>query len=90
MSILRLAKTLPDGRSVEFHVPTEFHLDMSTCHMQIIVESYATEADARGNAMAMAKSVVDVPLPSWSPVYADNLFNFVHADPAWSAATIIP
>jgi|GEM_PF-3364909 len=90
MSILQEIKILPDGRLVEFHVPTEFHLDMQTNHMQIIVESYETEEAARNRTMSSAKSVVDIPLPDWSPVYADNLLNFVHADPAWSAATIIP
>lgn len=90
MSILRLSKTLPDGRAVTFHVPTEFHLDVATHHMQIIVESYETEDAARNRTMSSAKSVVDVPLPDWSPVYADNLLNFVHTDSAWSAATVLP
>lgn len=90
MSILQLFKTLPDGRAVTFHVPTEFHLDMATHHMQIIVESYETEEAARERTMSSAKSVVDIPLPDWSPVYADNLLNFVTSDLAWSAATIIP
>ena len=84
MSILQLTKTLPDGRVVAFHVPTEMHLDMATYHMQIIVESYETEEAARNRAMSSAKSIVDVPLPDWSSVYADNIMNFVTADPAWS------
>jgi hypothetical protein len=90
MSILQLTKTLPDGRSVEFHVPAEFHLDMSTHDMQIIVESYETEEAARNRTMSSAKSVVDVPLPDWSPIYADNLLNFVTSDSAWSDAQILP
>lgn len=90
MSILHLIKTLPDGRLIEFHVPTEFHLDVATSHMQIIVESYETEEAARNRTMSSAKSVVDVPLPSWAPTYADNLLNFVTSDPGWSAAVVIP
>lgn len=90
MSILRLTKNLPDGRSVEFHAATELHLDFPTKHMQIIVESYETEEAARNRTMSSAKSAVDVPLPDWSPVYADNLVNFVTSDPCWSAATVIP
>lgn len=90
MSILHLSKLIPDGRTVSFHVPTEFHLDMATHHMQIIVESYETEQAARNRGMASAKSVVDVLLPSWSPVYADNLVNFVTADPVWAAAEVLP
>jgi hypothetical protein len=89
MSILHLAKTLPDGRPISFHVPTEFHLDMTTSHMQIIVESYDTESNARSRSYPSAKSIVDVPLPDWSPVYANNLVNFVTADPAWEAARIV-
>ncbi len=89
MSILNLAKTLPDGRLVKFHIPTEFHLDVATNRMQIIVDSYETEEAARNRTMSSAKSAVDVPLPDWSPVYGDNLINFVHADPACAAATII-
>lgn len=90
MSILHLPKALPDGRLVAFHVPAEFHLDMTTHHMQIIVESYDTEQAARDRSMSSAKSVVEVPLPGWSPTYADNLLNFMHADPAWSAAEVLP
>ena len=90
MSILRLSKTLPDGRAFTFHVPTEFHLDVATHHMQIVIESYETEDAARNRTMSSAKSVVDVPLPDWSPVYADNLLNFVTSDPGWSAAVVIP
>jgi len=90
MSILHLIKTLPDGRAVAFHVPTEFQLDITTNHMRIIVESYETEAAARSRSMASARSAVDVTLPDWSPVYADNLLNFVHADAAWSAAVVLP
>lgn len=89
MSILQLIKTLPDGRIVSFHVPTEFHLDVTTNHMQIIVESYDTESAARNRGMASAKSVVDVPLPDWNPIYADNLFNFVLADATWSSAIVL-
>lgn len=89
MSVLQISKTLPDGRVTNFHAPTELHVDMTTFAMQIIVESFATEADARSGLMPMAKSVVTVALPSWSPAYANNLMNFVHADPAWSAATVI-
>ena len=90
MSILQLVKKLPDGRSVEFHALTEFHLDIAVHHMQIIVESYETEEAARNRTMSSAKSVVDIPLPDWSPVYADNLLNFVTSDPGWSAAVVIP
>ncbi len=90
MSILQLSKTLPDGRVLEFHVPTEFHLDVTTNHMQIIVESYETEAMACSRTMSSAKSVVDVPLPDWSLTYANNLLNFVHADLAWATATVLP
>jgi hypothetical protein len=90
MSILQLVKTLPDSRTVEFHVPTEFHLEMATHMMKIIVESYETEEAARNRTMSSAKSVVDVMLPDWSPIYADNLLNFVHADAGWSAATVLP
>lgn len=90
MSILQLSITLPDGRQVEFHAATEFHLDVSTNRMQVIVESYDTEDAARNRTMSSAKSAVDVPLPDWSPVYADNLLNFVTSDPAWSAAIVIP
>lgn len=90
MSILHLIKALPDGRTVAFHVPTEFQLDMATNHMQIIIESYETEAAARSRSMASARSAVDVTLPDWAPVYADNLLNFVHADAAWSAAVVLP
>lgn len=90
MSILQILKTLPDGRTVEFHAPTEFHLDMATNHMRIIVESYETEIFARSRTMPAAKSVVDVPLPDWSPKYAENLLNFVHAEKAWEAATVLP
>jgi len=86
MSILHLFKTLPDGRVVAFHAATEFNLDMATSHMQIIVESYYTEDAARNRAMSAAKSVVDVPLPDWSPVYAENMMNFTTADPAWSSS----
>jgi hypothetical protein len=89
MSILHLAKTLPDGRSVAFHVPAEFYLDMATCHMQIIVESYETESAARSRSMASAKSVVDVPLPNWSYVYADNLLNFVCSEAEWLSANVL-
>lgn len=90
MSILHLPKTLPDGRAVSFHTPTEFSIDMQTHHMQIIVESFETEEAARNRTMSSAKSVVDIPLPDWSPVYADNLLNFVTSDPGWSAAVVIP
>ena len=90
MSILQLSAALSDGRVVGYHVPTEFHLDMQTHCMQIIVESYETEEAARTRTMSSAKSVVDIPLPDWSPVYADNLLNFVHTDSAWSAATVLP
>lgn len=90
MSILHLIKTLPDGRTVAFHVPTEFQLDMATLNMRIIIESYETEAAARGRSMASARSAVDVPLPDWSPVYADNMLNFVLADSAWSSALLLP
>lgn len=90
MSILQLVKMLPDGRRVEFHVPTRFHLDVSANHMQITVESYETEGLARSRAFPSATSSVDVPLPDWSATYADNLLNFVHADPAWRAATVLP
>lgn len=89
MSILYLPKTLPDGRIVSFHAPTEFNLDVTTNHMQIIVESYDTEDAARHRGMASAKSAVDVPLPDWSPAYADNLLNFVLADATWSSATVL-
>jgi len=89
MSILHLSKLLPDGRTVSFHVPTEFHLDMATHHMQIIVESYETEDAARDRAMSSAKSVVDVPLPDWSLVYADNLLNFVTSDLSWISAEVV-
>jgi hypothetical protein len=88
MSILHLIKALPDGRTVAFHVPTEFQLDITTNHMQIIVESYETEAAARGRSMASARSAVDVTLPDWSPVYANNLINFVTADPIWGSAEV--
>lgn len=90
MSILNLAKTLPDGRLVKFHIPAEFRLDMSTNHMQIIVESYETEEAARNRTMSSAKSAVDVPLPDWSPVYGDNLINFVCSDHAWETAKVLP
>lgn len=89
MSILHLLKTLPDGRVVTYHVPTEFYLDVATNHMQIIVESYDTEDAARSRGAASAKSVVDVPLPDWSPAYADNLLNFVLADPVWVGAVVL-
>lgn len=90
MSILQITKTLPDGRVTEFHAPTEFHVDIATGHMQIIVESYDTEINARNRIYPSAKSVVDVPLPDWSPTYADNLLNFVTSDSVWSAAIVIP
>lgn len=89
MSILHLPKTLPDGRVVAYHVPTEFYLDVTTNHMQIIVESYDTEDAARSRGMASEKSAVDVPLPDWSPVYADSLLNFVLADPVWVGAVVL-
>lgn len=89
MSILHLIKTLPDGRSVAFHAATEFQLDITTNHMQIIVESYETEAAARSRSMASARSAVDVPLPDWLPVYADNLLNFVTSDPVWVDAVAL-
>lgn len=89
MSILKLIKILPDGRTVEFHVPTEFSLDIATNHMQVIVESYETEQAARERGMSSAKSAVDVQLPDWSPAYADNLLDFVQADPAWAGAILI-
>lgn len=90
MSILQLAKTLPDGRHVEFHAPARFHLDIAMNHMQIIVESYETEVFARSRTFPSETSTVDVPLPDWSATYANNLLNFVHADPAWRAATVLP
>jgi hypothetical protein len=74
---------------VEFHDVTEFHLDLAQKRMQIIIESYDTEDAARNRTMSSAKSVVDVPLPDWSPVYADNLINFVTADPAWESAEVL-
>ncbi len=89
MNILKISKILPDSRIVEFHAVTEFHLDMSTHRMQIIVESYDTEEAARNRTMSSARSIVDVPLPDWSPVYADNLINFVCSDPIWGSAEII-
>jgi len=90
MSILHLTKSLPDGRIVSFHVPTEFHLDVTTNHMQIIVESYDTESAARNRGASSAKSVVDVQLQDWNPEYANNLLNFVLADAAWSDAIVLP
>jgi predicted membrane protein len=63
---------------------------MQTNHMQIIVESYETEDAARTRTTSSAKSIVDVPLPDWSPIYADNLLNFVTSDLAWSNAQILP
>lgn len=90
MSILKLTKTLPDGRIVSFHAPTEFHLDVTTNHMQIIVESYDTEFAARNFGMASARSVVDVPLQDWKPEYASKLLNFVIADAAWKSAIVLP
>lgn len=89
MSILYLAKTLPDGRIVSFHVPTEFHLDVTTNHMRIIVESYDTEFAALNRGIASAKFAVDVPLPGWDMVYANNLINFVMADPVWVDAVVL-
>jgi len=89
MSILKLTKSLPDGRIVSFHVPTEFHLDVTTNHMQIIVESYDSELAARNHGMSSAKSVVDVPLPSWEPEYSGKLLDFVIADAAWKSATAL-
>ena len=90
MSILKLTKTLPDGRIVSFHAPTEFRLDVTTNHMQIIVESYDTELAARNRGASSAKSVVDVQLQDWNPEYANNLLNFVLADAAWSDAIVLP
>lgn len=89
MSILQLNQILPDGRVVSFHAPTEFHLDVTTNHMQIIIESYETEQAARNRGTASAKTAVDIQLPDWSPAYADNLLNFVQADPAWAGAILI-
>jgi len=89
MSILHETKRLPDGRLVEFHIPTEFHIDMQTHRMQIIVESYETEVSARNRMLSSAKSIVDIPLPDWSSVYANNLLNFVMSDPEWELAKII-
>lgn len=89
MSILKLTKTLPDGRVVDFHAPTEFNLDVTTNHMRIIVESYETEQAARNRGTAAAKYAVDVPLPGWDMAYANNLINFVIADPAWVDAVVL-
>ena len=89
MSILHLPKNLPDGRVVTYHVPTEFYLDVTTNHMQIIVESYDSELAARNRGTSSAKSVVDVPLPSWDPEYAGKLLDFVLADAAWKSATAL-
>ena len=90
MSILKLAKTLPDGRIVSFHAPVELHLDVTTNHMQIVIESYETEQSARNLGMSSAKSVVDVQLQDWKPEYADKLLDFIIADAAWKSATVLP
>lgn len=90
MSILHLPRVLPDGRSVAYHVPTEFSFDAAACRMRIIVSSYELEAAARNRAAAAAKSIVEIPLPGWAPVYADNLINFVTADPEWVGAAVLP
>lgn len=90
MSILHLPKTLPDGRVVAYHVPTEFYLDVTTNHMQIIIESYDTEDAARSRGMASARSVVDIPLQDWKPEYASKLLNFVIADAAWKSSIVLP
>ena len=57
--------------------------------MQIIVESYDTESAARNRGTASVKSAVDVPLPGWDMVYANNLINFVMADPRWVDAVVL-
>ena len=90
MAILQLEKPISDGRLTNFHKVSEFHVDMSSLTMSVIIESYES-VDSAKTAIGppVAFFTVEIPLPDWSPVYADNLLNFVCSDPSWSTATVL-
>jgi hypothetical protein len=89
MSILKLTKTLPDNRVVEYHKVAEVQFDAEPNHMVVKLSSYANLADA--NTQAAGDAMFLIPM-TYTGTYEDALTDVlgkVLQLPDWTGGEIV-
>lgn len=89
MSILKLTKTLPDNRKVEYHKIMEVIFDTQPNHMIIKMGSYSNKADAFTQAVPDATLLIPM---DYTGTYQDaltDIINKVMLQPDWTGGELI-
>jgi hypothetical protein len=89
MSILKLTKTLPDNRVVEYHKVAEVQFDAEPNHMVVKLSSYVNLADATTQAAGDAMFMIPM---TYTGTYEDALTDVlgkVMQLPDWSGGEIV-
>ena len=89
MSILKLTKTLPDGRVAEYHKVAEVQFGDQPGEMVVKLSSYANLADAETQAAGDAMFMIPM---TYSGTYEDALTDVlgkVMALPDWTGGEIV-
>jgi len=89
MTKLKLLKTLPDGRVVEFHQPKEISINMVTLEAEIKIHSWRMEADCSAFRAPDSVESIKLQLPDWNAEYCNDLLGFVINDPEWQGGELV-
>lgn len=86
MKLIELAKSFPDGRTLQYHRVCELSITVNEPTMMVVVGSWSSKEMAA--SQAVAEATVAIPMP-YSQQVSQNILGEILRLPGWAGGKIV-